>query len=96
MNKSFEEISCMLEDVVYCARTGDYSDAASLLNITLQELHPILTSGKIPVEYLKKFTYSMETILLMQTQNDWVAVADVLEYEFTALLKEAIGAIEDI
>ena len=89
MNKSFEEISCMLVDVVYCARTGDYSDAASLINVTLQKLHPILTSGKIPVGYLKKFTYSMETILLMQTQNDWVAVADVIEYELTELLREA-------
>ena len=96
MNTNLEEIYCKLKEIVNNARTGDYSNAASLLNITLQELHPTLTSGKIPVEYLKKFTYSMETILLMQTQNDWVAVADVIEFEFTALLKEAIKAIEDM
>ena len=94
MDKSFEEVSCILRDVVYSIRTGDYSDAASKLNICLQELQPILTSGKIPVEYLKKLTYSMETIFLMQTQKDWVAVADVIEYEFIALLKQAFNSIE--
>lgn len=85
----------MLEEVVCCARIGDYSDAASKLNISLQKLGPILTSGKIPVEYLKKLTYSMETIFLMQTQKDWVGLADVIEYEFSALLKEAVKAIGD-
>ena len=96
MNKSFEEVSCMLGDVVCSARTGDYSDAASKLNASLQKLSPILTSGKIPVEYLKKLTYSMETIFLMQTRKDWVAVADVIEYEFIALLKQAISTIENV
>ena len=90
------DIWAELKEIVFFARTGSYSNAASKLNICLQELHPILTSGKIPSEYLKKFTYSMETILLMQTQNDWVAVADVLEFEFAALLKEAIGITENI
>jgi len=96
MYKDFEHISCKLEEVVRCARTGDYSDGASKLNTCLQELQPILTSGKIPVDYIKKLTYSMETILLMQIQKDWVAVADVIEYEFIALLKQAVDTIKNV
>lgn len=82
----------MLKEIVYCARTGDYSDAASKLNTCLQKMEPVLVSGDISPDYLKKLTYSLETIHMMQKQNDWVAVADVIEFEFIELLKEAIDS----
>ena len=86
----YENIYSLLHEIVRLARTGSYSDAASKLNSWLQELQPILTSGKIAPAYLKKITYSLETVFLMQKQNDWVAVADVIEFELPGLLKEAM------
>lgn len=90
MNTTINKIINGLKEIIFCARTGNYSDAASRFNICIQLMKPILTSGEISPDYLKKITFSLETVYLMQKQNDWVAVADVLEYEFTALLKEAI------
>ncbi len=86
----YEEIYATLHEIVRLARTGGYTDAASKLNTGLQQLQPVLTSGKIASEHLKKLTYSLETLLLMQKQNDWVAVADIIEFEFSVLLKEAL------
>jgi hypothetical protein len=79
-----------LQAVVRCARTGSYSDAASSLNESLVCLQPVLTSGRIPEERLRKLTYSLETVYLMQKQEDWVAVADVIEFEFIQLLRESL------
>lgn len=87
MEKQIEEILTLLNEIVTCSRRGDYSDAASKLNHCLQNIKPILLSGNIPPNYINKFTFSLETIFLMQKQSDWVAVADVIEYEFIELLK---------
>ena len=87
----YENIYYLLREIVRLARTGSYSDAASKLNISLQELQPVLTSGKLPPEYLRKLTYSLETLFLMQKQKDWVAVADVIEFEFVDLLEKALS-----
>jgi hypothetical protein len=89
-----ETVYSLLKEIVYLARTGSHSDAASKLNTCLQELSPILTSGKLPQDYLNKLTYSLETMFLMQKQSDWVAVADVIEFEFSVLLKEASESTE--
>ena len=89
MKNELNEIFALLKNIVACARLGDYSDAASRLNNCLQEIKPILLSGTIPPDYVKKLAYSLETMFLMQKQNDWVAVADVIEFEFVELLKKA-------
>ena len=81
----------LLKETVISARTGGYSDAASKLNACLQELQPLLRNGKIPAAELKKLAFSLETILLMQKQNDWVAVADVIEFELLLLLEQALS-----
>ncbi len=91
MKSDYADIYSELNEIVFGARTGSYSDAASKLNSSLQELQPILTSGKITPDYLKKLTFSLETLFLMQKQNDWVAVADVIEFEFIELLKKALS-----
>ncbi len=89
MKENIEDIHSLLKEIIFCARTGNYPEAASNLNSFIQEIQPILLSGKIASDYLKKLSYSLETIFLMQKQKDWVAVADVIEYEFSAILKEA-------
>ncbi len=89
MEKDFKETVTLLNEIVTCARQGDYSDAASRLNNCLQVIQPILLSGSIPPDYINKLAYSLETIFMMQKQNDWVAVADVIEFEFIKLLNKA-------
>lgn len=70
-----------LQKIIYNCRRGEYSDAASRINLFLPFFQNYLNSGTIPPEKLKKIAYSLETVLLLQQQRDWVAVADVLEYE---------------
>ena len=92
--KILPQILAILKEIVVCARTGRYSDAASKMNTGIQQIQPVLLSGKIAAEDLKKLTYSLETVLILQKQSDWVAVADVLEYEFSDLLKQAIVPLD--
>lgn len=75
----------ILGEVVKAARTGDYSTISTLLNkgvIAIQE-----DLGKVPIdgETLKNILYSLETIVAMQQMKNWVALADILEYEFIPL-----------
>ena len=69
-------------------RRGDYADASSALNQALQILQPILLSRNGSTDFIKKATYSLETIFLMQKQYDWVAVADIIEFEFLEILSK--------
>jgi len=92
---NLENVYSVLKEIVHYARTGSYSDAASKLNSCLQDMQPILLSGTIPPEYLKKLTYSLETVFLMQKQNDWVAVADIIEFELPVLLKETFQSVDN-
>jgi hypothetical protein len=71
-----------------CGRTGDYGQAASLSNEALGTLQLMCTNCKFPAAILEKILYSLETALLMQQNKNWVAWADVLEYELTQLLKK--------
>jgi hypothetical protein len=69
-----------------CYRRGDYADAASALNGCLQEIGALLSPGALDAALFSKVRYSLETIYLMQQQEDWVAVADIIEYELIGLL----------
>ncbi|HON11946.1 MAG TPA: hypothetical protein PLE24_13850 [Chitinispirillaceae bacterium] len=80
----------ILHDVITAARTGDYGKAASDLNRALVLLQTELSGGKVSSEGLAKITYSLQTLLAMQQIGDWVAFADVLEYEFIALWKSLV------
>jgi len=68
------------------ARCGDYGQAASDINIFLQLLQCELSKGYIRPDDLSKVTYSLETLMEMQKKNDWVALADILEYEFSGII----------
>jgi archaellum component FlaC len=70
------------------ARCGNYGQVASDINIFLQLLQCELSKGYICTDDLSKVTYSLETLMEMQKKGDWIALADILEYEFT----EIIGA----
>lgn len=85
-NRGDAELLEMIDTIVMNARRGEYSDAASKMNIFLQKLQVFLTSGKIDPNKLKNVTYSLETVLMLQEQKDWVAVADILEFELKTLL----------
>lgn len=74
-------------DIITAARTGDYAGTARLLNRLLQRLQVEISKGYIGATTMTKITYSLETLLAMQQMNDWVAFADVLEYEFMPLWK---------
>ncbi|HMA65574.1 MAG: hypothetical protein ACM31E_01315 [Fibrobacterota bacterium] len=75
-----------IKKIAHEARTGDYGQAASDINIFLQLLQSELSKGYIRSDDLSKVTYSLETLMEMQKKGDWVALADILEYEFTDII----------
>lgn len=68
------------------ARCGNYGQAASDINKFLLLLQSELSKGYIRPDDLSKVTYSLETLLEMQKKGDWVALADILEYEFSGII----------
>ncbi|MBD3320461.1 MAG: hypothetical protein GF350_05120 [Chitinivibrionales bacterium] len=72
------------------ARLGDYADAASLLNTALQKIQAFLRNPGISEKTMQKCMFSLETMYMMQKQDDWIALADVIEYEFVPILKSLI------
>jgi len=81
-------INLKIEEIVTSCRTGNYADAASQLNICLKKLEKILLSGAVSSELLSKIAYSLETLLIFQQQEDWIAVSDILEFELQGLLNK--------
>ena len=90
-NTAPKEIVPQIPAIVAAARTGDYAGAARLLNLLLQQLQKELSKGRFAAGTLSKITYSLETLLAMQKMENWVAFADILEYEFLPLW-QSIGA----
>jgi hypothetical protein len=82
------DLSHLLPAIVAAARTGDYAQGAALLNRFLRILQQELSKGYIAADGLSKVTYSLETLLSMQQMENWVAFADILEYEFLPLWRE--------
>ncbi len=90
-NPDTREMVPLISAIVAASRTGDYAGVARLLNRFLQKLQLELSKGHIAAEGLSKITFSLETLLAMQKMEDWVAFADVLEYEFLQLWQELIS-----
>jgi hypothetical protein len=74
-----------IKRIIQAARTGSYAQTAGLLNRLLQALQKELSKGHLSVKDIGKVTYSLETLAEMQNMENWVAFADVLEYEFLPL-----------
>jgi hypothetical protein len=83
----------LLTEIITAARTGDYGNAASKLNKILQLTQEILANSRINAQGIKKLTYSLETLFALQQTGDWVAFADILEFELTPLWKELTSDI---
>jgi hypothetical protein len=86
-----ETLSKRLPEIVRACRLGDYGDAASALNKCIPYLEglqtePALKAKKKPL--LDKINYSLETVVLMMGRKDWVAVADIIEFEVLPILEE--------
>jgi hypothetical protein len=47
-----------------------------------------LKNRKVVPQLLQKLLFSLETLFIMQKMEDWVAVADILEFEFRSIWKE--------
>ena len=75
----------ILSEIVTAARTGDYSNISTLLNKGVIAIQEDLKKGPVDEKNLKKISYSLETIIAMQQMQNWVALADILEYEFIPL-----------
>ncbi len=74
------------------ARIGDYGQAANAINsciLGFQEFTAHEGQSARFKEYGPRMSFSLETLLLMLERKDWVAAADVIEYEFIPLWKEA-------
>jgi hypothetical protein len=80
----------LVPEIVTAARTGDYAQTAALLNRFLQRLTQELSKGYIPAGELSRINFSLETLLSMQQMENWVAFADVLEFEFLPLWREIV------
>jgi hypothetical protein len=77
----------ILSETAFAARTGDSTMVSTLLNTGVIVLREEFQKYRFESEELKKISISLETITLMQQTQDWVALADVLEYEFLPLWK---------
>lgn len=76
------------------ARCGDYGRAALSINSSILRFEQFMKQEgqrKRLKEFGPKITYSLETLLLMLERKDWVAAADVIDYEFISLWKEALS-----
>ena len=80
-----DDLAVMIPPIATAARTGDYAGTARLHNRFLRVLQKQISRGVIGPEGISKITYSLETLLAMQKMEDWVAFADILEYEFLPL-----------
>lgn len=88
-------IEGVLSEAAFAARTGDYSTVSSLLNTSGIAIQGELKKCQLGHDELKNISFSLETITFMlQTQN-WVALADVLEYEFLPLWKSTVESREE-
>jgi hypothetical protein len=77
------------------ARCGDYGQAAASINsgiLKFQEFTQLQGTSERSKEYGPRMIYSLETLLLMLERKDWVAAADVIDYEFIPLWKEAFSS----
>jgi hypothetical protein len=92
MDAAGQRIPDLLADASRAARLGDYDRAAQSINACILDFQKLLGGEEKPPrfgELMPKMTYSLETLLMMLERKDWVAAADIIDYEFIPLWKEA-------
>jgi len=90
INYNRDEMLKLCRQIIRFARIGDYGNTAACLNQFLVQLQNLFTKRNISRDNLSKITYSLETLMAMQEMKNWVAFADILEYELLALLESAV------
>jgi hypothetical protein len=91
------EIETLLSELARMGRLGDYGEANRDLNACLRLIQQVQDRGamkSVPPDLLKKFNYSLETIFLMLKNKDWVAIADIVEFELLALWQKMAKQID--
>jgi hypothetical protein len=91
MDTKLEFLFTQIPQIIRMCRLGNYGEAASGINRCIPLFQELLADKDIGLHLphlVRKINYSLETVLLMLKNNDWVAVADVLEYELIVLLKQ--------
>ncbi|MBN1980415.1 MAG: hypothetical protein JW795_02705 [Chitinivibrionales bacterium] len=84
---SITTINSRLQQSIGLLRTGAYGQAASELSGISLMLQALLNEySSKPVT--RKIAYSVETVVLLIQQQDWVGVADVIEYELLTLVSQ--------
>ncbi len=88
METSGQTLSTNLSFIVRACRLGDYGEAASTLNKCIPcfeslQQEALREDGGKPL--LDKINKSLGTILLMMERKDWVALADIVEFELLPL-----------
>jgi hypothetical protein len=95
MEPRTHEIDALFVSLCRKARLGDFGDAAADLNrflLLVQKSQPTVKS--VPKPLLEKFNYSLETVFLMLKNKDWVAIADIVEYELILIWRDMAGSID--
>ena len=90
METSPQYLSVNLYAIARACRMGDYGNAANGLNKCIPLFLEMQLSMRAPgskKNSIDKLNYSLETALLMLERKDWVALADVLEFEMIKLLR---------
>jgi len=85
----------LVRHIIQTARTGDYAECSSALNRFLNYLQKELSRGYLPVKEISSVTYSLQTLAEMQQMKNWVAFADILEFEFMPLWQRITTAQDD-
>lgn len=85
MEDNIADFTVLFKEIIKTIRTGDYGNASSKLNEIMQLLQDHLNRNKIDPQKIQKLIISLQTLFSMQKMGDWVAVADILEYEFADL-----------
>ena len=78
-----------LNEVVFFIRTGGYSDAASAFNRSIQHLEAFLCALSLTADLKNKMMYSLETVMYFYQKKDYIAVADIVEFELIPLCNKA-------
>jgi hypothetical protein len=92
MDANGQRLIAMLGGISAKARRGDYNGAFIALSEGIPLIQEALQQGSGSAGFAAfgpRIAYSLETLLLMLEQKDWVAIADIIDFEFVALWKEA-------
>jgi hypothetical protein len=93
MTASANSVPSLLKEIVRNARTGDTAAASSLLNRAILLMQEELGTGTVAPAVVARVTSFLDALLSAQKRGDWVAFADVLEYDFTPFWEKSFTSL---